>query len=259
MGEGSISFDRAAEVYDRTRVTDPTALAETIDLLEDRLAGRGTVLEIGVGTGALAVPLAERGVEVVGADLSPAMLAQLRSKSESIPIVAADATRLPFRDGAFGGAFARWVLHLIPRWRDAVSELCRVVRPGGAVVIEPGGYRGSWLDVWRRIEEELGPAVRHIGLDVHNRGFTELDEAFARHGATPRAHVATVNVRAPDTLSAFFDQARERSFSWTWRVDPDRLRPGLDAVEAWARERYGDDLDVVASQMQMIWRTYGVP
>ena len=258
MSGGSVNFDRAAAYYDRTRMTDPAALTETLAVLEREIVGRGRVLEIGVGTGALAVPLWERGVGVVGVDVSTAMLAQLRGKSSTMPVVAGDATGLPFREDAFGGAYARWVLHLIPAWRDVVRELARVVRPGGVVVIEPGGYRGDWLDVWERIERELGPAVRHIGLDVHEGDFTELDDAFAEHGATPR-DAPRVNVRSADTLGAFFDQARDRSFSWTWRIEPDALKAGIDAVETWAHQRYGDDLDRVGSQMQMVWRIYDLP
>lgn len=258
MSAGSVSFDQAAEYYDRTRVTDPDALAETIGLLERELGRRGRLLEIGVGTGALAVPLWERGVEVVGADLSTAMLAQLRMKSATSPVVAADATVLPFPDDAFGGAYARWVLHLIPAWRDVVGELVRAVRPGGVIVIEPGGYRGDWLEVWQRIEAELGPAVRHIGLDVREGDFAELDAVFADHGATPRG-APRIDVRSVDTLGAFFEQARDRSYSWTWRVEPDVLRAGLDAVEAWAHERYGENCDAIGSQMQMVWRIYGLP
>lgn len=257
MSERSVSFDRAAEIYDRTRVTDPKALEETLDLLGSELGGRGTILEIGVGTGALAVPLADRGLRIVGIDLSTAMLAQLRRKSRTMPVVAGDATALPFPDDAFGGAYARWVLHLIPAWREVVRELSRVVRPGGVVVIEPGGYRGDWLDVWERIERELGPAVRHVGLDVRAGDFSELDAAFTEQGATPREG-PSVDVRSADTLGVFLDQARDRSFSWTWRVEPDALRAGLDAVEAWAHERYGDDLDAVGNQMRMVWRIYDV-
>jgi SAM-dependent methyltransferase len=253
---GSVSFDRAAEYYDRTRVTDPHVLAETIELLERELGGRDPVLEVGVGTGALAVPLAERGARVVGVDLSTAMLAQLRRKHVTLPVVAADATAMPFRADAFGGAFARWVLHLIPAWRRVVDEICRVVVPGGVVVIEPGGYRGDWLDVWQRIERELGPAVRHVGLSVREQDFRELDEAFAAHAAIARETVTFVDVRgSSETLALFFEQARARSFSWTWRVDEAELARALDVVEAWARDTYGD-LGTVFGQMQMVWRTY---
>lgn len=255
---GSVSFDRAAAYYDRTRITDPAVLIETVDLLERELSGRGRVLEVGVGTGALGVPLAERGIDLVGIDLSPAMLAQLRRKSVTLPVVVADATAMPFPADSVGGAYARWVLHLIPEWRRVVDEICRVVASGGVVSIEPGGYRGDWREMWERMELELGPSVRNVGLQVDGDDFGELDAAFARHGARTRASVTFVDVRSDETLSAFFQQARERSFSWTWRVDEAALRRAVDAVEAWARERYGD-LDAVGSRMQMRWRTYDLP
>ena len=54
---GSLSFDPAAEYYDRTRVTDAASLTPAIDLL-DAVLPDGAVLEIGVGTGALALPMA---------------------------------------------------------------------------------------------------------------------------------------------------------------------------------------------------------
>lgn len=258
-GTRSVSFERAAVCYDRTRVTDPAALEETLDLLERQLGGRGRVLEIGVGTGALAVPLAERGLDLVGVDIAPAMLERLRTKSATLPVVAADATALPFAEDAFGGAFARWVLHLVPAWRAAVAELCRVVASGGVLVVEPGGYRGDWLEVWRRIEAELGDAVRPVGLDVTRDGFRELDAALAEHGGVARDAVMLVDVRTSKTMEDFFREARERSFSWTWRVEPDDLRSALRAVEAWAHERYGPDLTAVGSDMQMMWRAYDLP
>jgi SAM-dependent methyltransferase len=258
VSEGSVNFDRAAEYYDRTRVTDPEALAETLDVIEGEIAGRSTVLEIGVGTGALAVPLAERGHDVVGMDLSTAMLGQLRQKSAGLPVAAGDATRLPFADDAFAGAYARWVLHLIPAWRDAVAELARVVGSGGVVLIEPGGYRGTWLEIWRRLRDELGDVAHPIGLDTNERGFADLDEAFEAHGATPR-ELPAVTAATTSTLGRFFAEGHERLFSWTWRVDPDRLHPALDAVEAWARQRYGDDLDGVTNEVEMAWRAYEMP
>ena len=141
-GAGSVSFERAAEVYDRTRLTDPVALAGALDLL-DRVLPSSRVLEIGVGTGAIAVPLAERGRRVIGLDVSKAMLERLRAKEGAggVAVAIADATRLPVADGAFRGAYCRWVLHLIASWREAVRELCRVVASGGVIVVEPGGTR----------------------------------------------------------------------------------------------------------------------
>jgi SAM-dependent methyltransferase len=69
--------DRIADVYDsRTRHLDPT---DAVKLLPD-LAGDGPALELGIGTGRVALPLAAMGVQVHGIDTSEAMLAVLRTK-----------------------------------------------------------------------------------------------------------------------------------------------------------------------------------
>ncbi|QBI19455.1 class I SAM-dependent methyltransferase [Egibacter rhizosphaerae] len=68
-----------AEDYDELHGADPNP---TVDAVSD-LAGGGPVLEFGVGTGRIALPLADRGLEVVGIDASPEMLARLRAKPGS--------------------------------------------------------------------------------------------------------------------------------------------------------------------------------
>src|SRR5207247_4215962 len=72
--EGSIPFDRAAEVYDRTRRLTPEASAATTELLARELDARQPILEIGAGTGLIGLPLAGAGIRLVGLDLSRPML-----------------------------------------------------------------------------------------------------------------------------------------------------------------------------------------
>ena len=75
--------------------------ADTVELLA-RLAGSGPVLELGIGTGRIALPLHARGVDVVGVDGSEAMVAQLRSKpgGQQIPITIGDFSQVPV-EGSF--------------------------------------------------------------------------------------------------------------------------------------------------------------
>jgi hypothetical protein len=78
--EGSFG-ERAASVYDERTADmfDPAVLRPVVDLLAD-LAGHGPTLEFGIGTGRIALPLAQRGVRVIGIDNSEAMVARLRAK-----------------------------------------------------------------------------------------------------------------------------------------------------------------------------------
>jgi Methyltransferase domain len=95
--------ERVAAVYDEhsAGMFDPAVVGPAVEMLEE-LAGDGTALEFAIGTGRIALPLAERGVRVVGIDNSEAMLARLREKpgAERIEAVAGDmaSTRL---DGEF--------------------------------------------------------------------------------------------------------------------------------------------------------------
>jgi SAM-dependent methyltransferase len=255
-GDGSVSFERAAEVYDRTRLTDPNELARSLDVL-DGLLPTGPVLEIGIGTGAIAVPLAERGRRVIGVDLSAAMLARLRAKDATgrISVAIADGTRLPIADGSFGGGYCRWVFHLIAPWREAVRELCRAVAPGGVVVVEPGGYTGGWREVWLRFVEQLGPSAEPVGLDARG-GYVDLDEAFAACGATKREVIETP-MQIDSSLQRFLDEAAARDYSWTWRSSDAALARAVGTVRAWAIDRFGPDLTQPFSpDARQSWRVY---
>ena len=92
------------------------------------LRGREPCLEIGVGTGRIALPLARSGVAMVGVDVSLAMLAVLVEKGSGrppLPAAAADARLLPFPAHTFGSALCCHVLHLFADWRGALAEVAR--------------------------------------------------------------------------------------------------------------------------------------
>jgi SAM-dependent methyltransferase len=105
-GYGPASYgDAIADVYDEWYATLPQLLPAVERLVA--LAEGGTVLELGVGTGRIALPLAARGVRVVGVDASPAMIERLRAKpgSDAVTAVVADmGTPLPV--GPFALVFA---------------------------------------------------------------------------------------------------------------------------------------------------------
>jgi SAM-dependent methyltransferase len=92
--------ERIAEVYDQWPGL-PQNTDAAVDCLA-RLAGRGPILELGIGTGRIALPLTQRGLSVHGVDASPAMVAQLRAKpgGEHIPVTIGN-----FADMAVEGQF----------------------------------------------------------------------------------------------------------------------------------------------------------
>jgi len=143
MPENYFGEDVAARYDDPAdRMFDPAAIAQVVDVLAG-LAGAGAALELGIGTGRIAVPLSERGVPVHGIDLSEAMVDRLRAKpgGEAIGVTIGDfsSTRV---DGTFTVAYLVYntINNLTSQdaqvacFRNAAAHLA----PGGHFVIEVG-------------------------------------------------------------------------------------------------------------------------
>lgn len=255
----SVAFDRAAEYYDRTRGLSPQGMRRTIELLAGELRGRGSVLEVGVGTGQLALPLHAEGVLVVGLDLARPMMDKLVEKAgerSPLPLVQADATRMPFFDGAFGGAYLRWVLHLIPDWRTALSEMARVVRPGGVLLTSIGGYSRLRSEIQERFAELTGISAEPPGLAW--TGEDELEEAMGALGLAGRDLPRFTEVER-DGLDGFMDAVDQNRFSWTWKVDDALRARAVAEVRRSVEERYGPLDQIPLEEHEIAWRAYDLP
>jgi SAM-dependent methyltransferase len=130
--------DRWAEVYDEHHLAlDPAA---AVDFLA-ALAEGGQVLELAIGTGRIALPLAARGVPVQGVDASEAMIARLRAKpgGDAIPVTIGDMAGGP-APGPFRLVYLVFntIFGLLTADRQAgcFRNAARVLEPGGAFVLE---------------------------------------------------------------------------------------------------------------------------
>ena len=229
----SVSFDRASRYYDATRALPPGAMGGVVSMLTKELAGRGPCLEVGVGTGRIALPLRERGVELFGLDLSRPMLEQLLSKAPlagAPPVVMGDATRLPVRTGSVGAVLACHVLHLVPAWREAVDEALRVMAPGGLLLLDPGRHVVAPWDA---------PAMEAMGRRGVARirpGLSSHEDLLAHVGgrAIPRK-LDPVEVIVGRTLATDIDDWRRQIHAWTWPYSPAQMDAACAEVEAWAQ------------------------
>jgi demethylmenaquinone methyltransferase/2-methoxy-6-polyprenyl-1,4-benzoquinol methylase len=93
------------------------------------------VLDLAAGTGVSTVEFARTGAYCVAADFSLGMLRSGKNKRQDLPMVAADALRLPFQDGSFDAATISFGLRNFVNPGAALAEIARVVRPGGRLVI----------------------------------------------------------------------------------------------------------------------------
>jgi phosphatidylethanolamine/phosphatidyl-N-methylethanolamine N-methyltransferase len=133
-----------------------------------RLANRreGRVLEVGVGTG-ISLPQYKRSLGIVGIDLSPQMLRKARERVSRHrlrnveALLEMDAAAMTFPDNSFDVVAAMFVMPVVPDPVKVMTELERVCRPGGEVLVvnhfsEQGGMRGL-------IEKALAPAASSLG------------------------------------------------------------------------------------------------
>ena len=251
----SISFDRAAGYYDQTRGLDPAARAAQTRLLAAELGGRGCCLEVGVGTGRIALDLHEAGIEMAGVDLSLPMLRRLVAKAGGrapFPVVQADATALPFGAGRFGGAVVCHVLHLVPGWTRALDELVRVVDPRGPLLIDLGGGEpGRGQEVRRHFFEAAGAAP-----DLGTRAQLErLDEEMRARGRTSR-QLQPILSRRRSSLGGLIGNLERGIFANCWHLEAaDRERAARE-TERWARERYGDLDAPLELELPVRWRVF---
>ena len=93
------------------------------------------VLDLAAGTGTSSQPFADAGALVVPCDFSQGMLAVGKAARPGLPFTAGDATRLPFADGTFDAVTISFGLRNVVDPRRALTEMLRVTRPGGRLVV----------------------------------------------------------------------------------------------------------------------------
>jgi SAM-dependent methyltransferase len=152
---------------------DPQVVEPTVSFLAD-LAGHGRALELGIGTGRLALPLVRRGVDVVGIELSEAMVEQLRAQPDSADIeVRIGDFSTTTVDGTFAVVYLvrNTIMNLTTQHEqvECFRNVARHLEPGGSFVIE------VIVPPWQR----LPPGETLIPFDVSpaHVGFDEIDVA----------------------------------------------------------------------------------
>ena len=188
-------FDESAVGRDQTIAANPVVEYEqqmrsraVLEMLQPRRGEQ--ILDVGCGNARDVPPLVRQGCRCMAIDYSEGMVREAKAALEEAkfgrqsPLAVADATRLPFADAGFDKVFASEVIEHIPAWEQAVAEMTRVLKPGGALVLTTpnrrslygfdryvlfeGLLRRKWnhpYDVWKTFGE-LAAAVARCGLRV---------------------------------------------------------------------------------------------
>ncbi|SCL20907.1 2-polyprenyl-6-hydroxyphenyl methylase / 3-demethylubiquinone-9 3-methyltransferase [Micromonospora nigra] len=154
----------------------------------------GAVLvDLGCGAGLLAPHLSGRGYTHVGVDLTRSALTQ--AAAHGVTVVNGDATAVPLADGCADVVSAGEILEHVPDWRSAVAEACRLLRPGGLLVLDT--LNDTLLA--RLVAVEVGERLPTVPRGIHDpRLFVddrELVAECARHGVTLRVRGVRPEIR----------------------------------------------------------------
>lgn len=256
----SISFDRAADSYDASRGYPPDVAAAIGTAIFQAGAGQtgSRFLELGIGTGRIAIPLLARGANVTGVDISPRMVARLRENLAAhqaelpgqpwgrLDVRSADMTALPFEAQTFDAVVVVHALHLVPEWKRALDEALRVLRPGGVFLLgqdhHPTRSAESVQRQWAAIVSEMGVDVRHIGA-----GYDSIVAELRARGLAVE-ETAPVRWVVRTSLREQLHYIAKRGSSRTWRVPDEVFAESVRRVQEWAEQTYGAELDAVRDE-----------
>ncbi len=247
-----IRFDAIASNYDSVR-GHPPEVAEQIGRAIAAVAGTpARVLELGVGTGRIALPVAAAGCRVAGIDISEEMLRMARAKDhgQALWLLQGAIERLPFADGVFDATLAVHVLHLARDWRAALAEALRVLRPGGVFIQgrdwrDPQSCVGRLRSKLRETLIELLPGSRPPGAGA------AVGQALTKLGATVEPEMVAATWVAPISPAQVLDEMESRSDAETWVLDDATLHAAIQRLRAWAESVYDD-----VQQPEMVERRF---
>jgi ubiquinone/menaquinone biosynthesis C-methylase UbiE len=253
----SIVFDQAVEYYDQTRGLPDQIQHWMVDAVQHQigLTTGARVLEIGVGTGRIALPFARRGYSYTGADLSYHMMRTLRGKANDVQIalVQSDVAQLPLRSETFAAVVAAHIFHLVSAWQQAMDEAVRVLRSGGLLL---HGLTRRDDDQERDLRKLMQSRANELQPQHDGRlTWNQVNDQLAQRFGAPQEYVSP-QWSTTHTPQSIIDQFRNRIWSATWPLHNDVLADVTDMATTWAREQYGD-LDTPFSVAQrFVWQVY---
>jgi SAM-dependent methyltransferase len=240
MPEDHFGEEIAARYDDPSAETfRPAAIEPVVDFLV-ALVGDGAAVELGIGTGRIALPLAQRGVEVHGIDLSSAMVARLRAKPGGDDIAVAIGDFATARaDGAFSLAYL--VFNTINNLTSQGAQVACFAN--AAAHLEPGGHFVIEVGVPQLQRLPPGETVRAFTLTPTHLGFDEFD--VANQGLISHHYELVDGVW----------QAHSVPFRYVWPSELDLMArlAGMTLVERWGgwrREPFTSD----STSHVSVWR-----
>jgi ubiquinone/menaquinone biosynthesis C-methylase UbiE len=172
---------------------------EIFDLLKVSAGKSKVLLDVGCGSGAWGIRLAKKGYDVVGVDISKALIKSARDWANAADVnfmpILGDVERLPLRTEAFDIGFCGYVLHHFKRLHQILFELSRILKPQGKILaIEPNG--SNIVNKLARRTMTVFPQqwVMKKGIATSNERVHEIKSYFNAFNKTGFAYVQFLTI-----------------------------------------------------------------
>ncbi|MCS6829306.1 MAG: class I SAM-dependent methyltransferase [bacterium] len=245
-----LSFDRVAGDYDATRFLPETVREAVVEQVFSTasLASKDWFVDAGVGTGRFALPIAHRGVNVLGVDVSRDMMLQLLRKSPpaNLHLVQADLRSLPVRSQSVSAVLVAHVLHLIADWRRVLLECRRVLRRDGVLfLLYESGKRFPAREHYIHLAGERGLLRPTLGAQNADEAL-----AFVREigGAVTLIEHPSLQWQARRTHREVLQELEKRTYSQLWDVPDEAHRELMLQTLSYVREQFGSEDGVYATE-----------
>ena len=233
-----ITFDNIAQSYSVQRAHPPHVSINIGQAIAAVTGSSALVLELGVGTGRIAHPVAATGIRVVGIDIAREMLRVAQEHNQPpLALAQGDIAFLPFVEHAFDAVLAVHVLHLVPDWRGVLHEIKRVLKPGG-VFIQGRDWRDP-QSAAERLRAKLREAVMELVPGSRPPGAgAAIPQALAKLGGIPAQEIIAAEWTTHVTLASMLSRMAERADAETWALDDNTLQAAIGRVRAFAVANY---------------------
>ena len=236
-----VDFSANARLYDRRHgavlVPDAARALASIGALKPG----GRVLDIGAGTGRVAIAFAKLGFDVVACEPSLPMLGELRSKApeQAIRLVAGEGARLPFADGRFDAVVLARILYLMADWQVVLRQARDALKPGAHLFHEWGN--GHPDEAWVRIREKTRSLFQSAGIEnpFHPGAHAEadVDGCLIRLGFV-RSTEVPLGAGGSMTLRAFVARIVSGELSYIWSVPTEVQQVCLPQLMDWCEQMF---------------------
>jgi ubiquinone/menaquinone biosynthesis C-methylase UbiE len=170
------AWNRVAGIYDSFMARNIGAYREMYRLMAEDLRADMDVLELAIGTGLIALNIAESVCSVTATDFSPAMIAEAQKKTApgNVTFASADATTLPYADRSFDAVIISNALHIMPEPEAALVQIRRVLKPEGILIAPNFSHKSGFK------QAVLSRIMTLVGMRVHKRWTPESYLDFLR-------------------------------------------------------------------------------